>query len=196
MTFDVCTVQQFMNAWFKKDFSLMTNEEFEFIYTSYIDISGIAINEDFDKVSYIHFLKNRITCVNAAIELQRRFVADFGLPALSELSFFEKFGYKINWCNDTILFFVELEKIETKEKRYVVELKSEIKKLEELRNKEKSNHEELSLDKQRERFIKLKNSLMKAGYSINNNETTIEEFALMYKAQVDEIESIKTKVNG
>jgi hypothetical protein len=195
------SVRQFMNAWFKKDFSQMSEEHFNVAYTEYVDTAGLYETDEFERVTYIHFLNNRINSVKLGLRLQRMFLLEFDAPYQPAFSFFEEFGHYLKWTGDVGKFLADLEKIENKEKKYISVLEGKIKELNELKkNKSKKSEEEKDeedkekdMNKTREAFVRTLNSLGKIGYKIDKDTTTVEELALMIKQQQEEYESLKNR---
>lgn len=173
-----------MSALFKADRSVMSEEEFKIVYTEYVDTAGLFASEEFSKVSYIHYLNNRINSVKLAIKLQKDFIDNFDIAYIDGLPFFKKFGHTIYW-NDKISFLKALDKIEKKEFKYISQLEKNYKELTESRIKK--NRKEKTVEQTRGSFIRTLNSLGKIGYKIQQDITTVEELAWMIKQQSEEV---------
>lgn len=193
MAFEDYTIKQFMKAWFKEDYSEISQSEFKLVYDEYIDASGLFVSEDFDKVSYVQFLLNRINSVKIFLELQIKYLEEFEVPNVEKFSFLKKFGYSLKWNNSCKDFRNQIESIKSKEIKYVTKLNSSIKEIEEKKEKDKANKKEPSKKDSRNSFIRMLNSLGKNGFRIDNEKTTVEELALMIKQQIEEIEILKSK---
>lgn len=193
MAFEDYTIKQFMKAWFKEDYSEISQSEFKLVYDEYIDASGLFVSEDFDKVSYVNFLLNRINSVKIFLELQIKYLEEFEVPNVEKFSFLKKFGYSLKWNNSCKDFRNQIESIKSKEIKYVTKLNSSIKEIEEKKEKDKANKKEPSKKDSRNSFIRMLNSLGKNGFRIDNEKTTVEELALMIKQQIEEIEILKSK---
>jgi hypothetical protein len=192
MAFEDYTVRQFEKALFKNDRSVMSNEEFEIVYTEWTDVTGAYNTNEFNKVVYINRLKHRLNQTRVGVKAQKDFINEFGIPYLPEISFFEKFGYKLKWEGDLESFNLQLDRIETGEFKYESQLEGKLKELEDLREKEKKKKESsFQQPKQtsRERWVKTINTLGKIGYQIRKDETTVEELAYMIKYQIEESKS-------
>jgi len=187
------TVRQLMNAWFKKDYSEMSEEEFYIVKTEYIDTAGLYDENVFQKVSYIHFINSRINSITLSIKLQKDFLKEFGLPYKPALPFLNKFGHRVRWNGDEEDFISQLDKVEKRESRYTSILENEMVELKKLQ-KETKTPEEDDDKLTRERFIRTVNTLGKIGYKIDYDKTTVEEMALMIKQQTEEVDSINNTV--
>lgn len=181
------TIRQFINAMYKNDRSVMSDEEFHNVYTEYIDTTGLYDSDDFNKSAYIYYLNNRINSIKLAIRLQKEFLQNFGVPYLQELKFFNRFGHFLTW-KDEQNFLSQLTNIETKEKKYISQLEANIKQLTEKRHKKKP--EEKTIEQSRGKFIRMLNSLGKANYRIDNDKTTVEELAYMIKQITEDSKNI------
>jgi hypothetical protein len=191
MPFENYTVRQFEDAWFRNDRTLMDDDEFKTVYTEYIDTAGLYVSEEFDKVSYIHFLNNRINFVKVSCKIQREFIEEFGQPYIENFEPFKDKGYYLKWNDDKEDFLKQIERIEAQEIKYISEVEKEIKELIEIRKKRKTKN---STPKQsRESFVRMLNSLGKNGYKIDRDKTTVEDLAYMIKQQHEEIEAIKSQ---
>jgi len=194
MTYEKCTISQFMNAWFNQDFSLITKEQFVLIYSEYLDTSGLFLNEDFERQGYIQHLNSRINYVKMFVKLQRDFIKCFDMPFIRDFEFFkDKYGHFLLWKNDKDDFEQQLKKVEMRELKNQSQLEIKLKELEDFRkSKGKDKIEqtsEKSLKESRISFIKMLNSLGKIGYIIDKNSTTIEELSIMIKQQLEENKS-------
>lgn len=186
MLYDKYTVRQLRDALFDNDRSVMSEEQFNIVYSEYVDTSGLYDAEEFSKVSYIHYLSNRINSIKLAIKLQRDFFNNFDIPFVNELKFFKKFGHNVYWdAKNPQKFLDQLKMIEKREERYNDELENKIDEL--VKSRLKKSKKEVTEKQSRESFIRNFNSLGKAGYIIDKDKTTVEEYALMIKQQTEEI---------
>lgn len=189
LTYEDVTIDDYIKAKFKNDFSVIPKEDFDNIEVQYIDTSGLYETEEFSKIAYIHYLNNRKNSISLSIRLQTEFLNVFGKPYIPELVFFKKFGYNIVWKDSAEIFFNDLKKIQDSEKKYTSRLENEIKELIKLREKKQNSNE--SVSQTRHDFISTIISLGKIGYKIDKNTTTLEEFSLMIKKQNEEAEAFK-----
>lgn len=186
MDFKKCTIDNFITAFFEKDYSLISLDETENIYTSYIDVAKLFEGEEFSRISYIHYLSGRINTIKISIKLQKEFLEEFKVPYQPEFKMFKKFGHLLFWKGDGKKFLEILDRIELKELKYISELENEIKMLIEARkNKSKGKSVELTLDG----FLTSVISLGKIGYIIDRYKTTMQEMALMVKKQMEDNKS-------
>ena len=193
MTIEDITVEQYINARWKGDISIVSKEDLETINEQYADISGLYESEEFNKVAYIHYLNNRINSVKLSIRLQYEFIENFGIPYVPELKFFNKFGHRVTWNNDMEKFLEELRRVDQKEKKYISQLETSMKEL--ITMRENRDKKEQPKKQTRQDFVSTLISLGKVGYTINRKETTIEEVALMIKKQYEEAAEIESRTN-
>lgn len=189
MAYENWTVRQLMNAWFRKDYSEMSEDELHTVKTEYIDTAGLYDENVFQKVTYIHFVSARINSIKLSIKLQKDFISEFGVPYKPAFPFLNKFGHRVKWNESEDEFLSQLDKIERRESRYTSILENEIVELKKLQKEAKIPEEE-DEKTTRERFIRTVNTLGKIGYKIDYDKTTVEEMALMIKQQTEEVDSI------
>lgn len=192
MAYENYTIDQFMKAWFKKDYSNIKEDEFNTVYTEYIDTAGLYNSEDFEKVAYIYFLNNRINCIKIGIESHKKFIEEFSVPFIDNFEFFaNKLGHILKWRNDKEDFLKQLDLVEVKERVYTSKLELKLDELKKSREKRKNENQ---TEKQtRHSIIRTINSLGKIGYAIDKSKTTVEEFSLMIKQQTEEIEELNSR---
>jgi hypothetical protein len=189
--YELYTVRQFMNAWFRQDYSIISEEDFKVVRTEYIDTAGLYDESVFQKVCYIYFLNSRINSIALSIRLQKDFLKEFDIPYKPALPFLNKFGHRVRWNGDEEEFLSQLDKVEKREARYTSMIENEIVELKKLQKQAKiNNEEEEDIKIVRERFIRTINTLGKIGYKIEYDGTTVEEMALMIKQQTEEVESM------
>lgn len=185
-----CTVKQFKACCFDQRFHVLVlegdpsdqelQEAFELIYSEYVDLSGLFITREFELSAYIRSLKVRIDTVQHFVELQRVFISEFDAPFPPGFDIVKKYGHILYWnpeSPDLDLFKAKLSKIESKEVKYTVELKKKTDELVELHRKRVKK--EFTLLESRKQFVTMVNRLQQAKFVINQNETTVEELALM-----------------
>lgn len=183
MEIENIVIKDFMNAWFNKDYSTLSEERFDIAYTEYIDLSGRYSTKEFELVTYIHYLNNRINSVKLSVRLQKDFIFEFGIPYTPELKFFKKFGHTLFWKDNVEEFVKALDRIETKEKKYIVELETKMQDLVKERKKNNTGNTSTFTNETRQNFVTMMNSLNKIGYKISRTETTVEELALIIKEE-------------
>lgn len=197
MAYEKYTVEQFMSAWFSKDYSVLNEEEFTIVYAEYQDTSGLFLTEDFEKQSFIHHLNARINYVKMFVRLQRDFIKEFDIPFIRDFEYFKtEYGHYLIWKGDLKDFKKQLDSVESREVQNTVFLEEKIAELNESRKnkgKVKQNDSEETLKKSRESFIRMLNSLGKIGYTLDKKTTTVEELALMVKQQMEEVEESNNK---
>lgn len=190
MAYENWTIRQLMKAWFRKDYSEMSEEEFGIVRTEYIDTAGLYDENVFQKVCYIYFLNSRINSISLSIRLQKDFLKEFDIPYKPAFSFLSKFGHRVKWNDNAEDFISQLDKIERREVKYTSMIENEIVELKKLQKQAKIPEEEEDDKTTRERFIRTVNTLGKIGYKIDYDKTTVEELALMIKQQTEEVDSM------
>lgn len=196
MAYEKYTVKQFIDAWFNKDYSELTEDEFKIVYSEYQDESGLFMSEDFEKQSFIYHLNQRITFIKMFLRLQREFISEFESPFIRDFEMVkDRYGYNLKWNNDINDFEEQLKKIELREVKHTTLLESKIKDFVNSRKKDvvKNNDEVEDLKKSRSSFIRMLNSLGKIGFIIDKKETTVEELSLMIKQQMEEVSEYNQK---
>jgi len=196
-----CTIFQFMRCKFDNDFSVLGSGSFEElaqafdnIYTEYIDLCGAYIPE-LEIMKGIKALECRLQAVHLYLEVCRQAIE---LPQTEEIiqvinraiDNLKKKGYSPSYTNKED-FLKQLKRIESRESQYKVELDRKNKELSDYRKKNTRNIENNS----RTDFIRLLNELGKVGYKIDKEKTTVEELALMVKAQSELVEAQKKNLN-
>lgn len=195
MAFENYSIRQFMDAWFKDDRTVMSEEEFITAKAEYIDIAELYDEEDLAMAVYILYLRNRINSIKTSVILQRTFLEEFGEPYRDNLSVLRKYGYVLTWRKDAADFDKQLTSVEKKESKYEHILTSKKQELEEFRErkqKEKATDNKTD-DNYRHTFIRTLNSLGKVGYIVDKDSTTVEEFAFMIRQQNEEYREYKLK---
>ena len=192
MAFENYTILQFEKAMFKQDYSEMTKEDFDIVYSEYIDTAGLYESEEFDKMCYINFLHNRNNSLKIGVDLQIKFVNEFGVAYSPAFDFFREKGHILVWRNKED-FLAQLKRVELKEAKYISKLETSIKELMDAREKREKEKDKNQIKKinPRENWIRTINSLGKIGYKIDKRSTTVEDFAYMIKQQSEEYKSIK-----
>lgn len=186
------TIRQFENALFRNDRTVLNEEQFKEVYTEYIDTAGLYETEEFQKVSYIYYLNNRINSLNIAIRLQLEFLNEFKFPYVENFKFFKKFGHKLEWKNDHKAFIAQLEKVKLRESKYNTMLESSIKELKLMREKKEKTPEKTS-EQTLVSWTRTINSLRKIGWKIDKDTDTVMELAIIIKQQTEETEALKNR---
>lgn len=187
MAYELYSIKQYLDARFKKDYSVISKEDLKLISDEYVDTARLYNQEYLEKISYIYFINSRLNSIEFAIEIQTKFLNDFGKPFEEGFNIFKKYSHKLIWNGSKDDFLNQLKKVSKKESRNRTILVSKVKELEELKKKDLKIEEE-SEDDARKSFIRTLNSLGKIGYRIDKNETTLEELSLMILQQKEENE--------
>jgi len=196
-----CTVFQFMRCKFDNDYSVLGNEPkdelikaFDNIYTEYIDLCGTYIPE-LDLMKSIKRLECRIQAVHLYLDVceqaNERLAGESQKEILDRaIGNLKKNGYSLSYV-DKEDFTKQIKRIRSRESQHIAELDRKNKELSEYRKKNTRNIENNS----RTDFIRLLNELGKVGYKIDKEKTTVEELALMVKAQSELVEAQKKNLN-
>lgn len=179
------TVRTFMRCLFNKDYSGVDN--WEGLYTQYIDLSGLGEQGQLSLYVAIHNLNIRLFFMTHWLEFQTKVYNLVKMPHLPTIDDAKQFGHRINWNPDNDTFLEQLRIIESKEKRQYVEMKRLSKELEEMKLAEKP--ETVSA---RNSFVIMLNMLGKEGYKIDRDKTDMEELALMIKQHGEDVQALNT----
>ena len=188
-------IEIFMQAWFNHDFTNITKEDFDIVYSEYIDLTGLYNSKEFELFAYINYLKNRIYTAKTLVWAQLIFLEQFKVPYIDGFEVFERIGHKVSWNDDEKKFIAQMNRISSMTRAKELELRRKEFEFMQLRNAKKEDKPEIQ---SRHDFIRMLNSFNKEGYRIDRKKTTVEELALMIKQVQDETtklaaERIKTK---
>lgn len=157
-------------------------DNWEQLFTQYVDLSGIGETEEYTLMVAIHNLGVRVAGVNAFIQLQINWYNNFDEPFELAFEDMKKYHIKISYDpSQPGRFLQRLKQIEADEKRNIAEMDSLIKDLEELRKNGVKPGKSSS-----ETFIRTLNALNKEGYRIDNDKTDMEELSLMIRQRNEE----------
>lgn len=184
MLIENITIDHFMEAWFKKNYEHLSEQDFETAYCEYMDVSGLYKSKQFEKLSYINYLSIRVTSLRTAINVERDFLEATGEPYQDGFFFFKKYGYKLFWNGNKEQFLEYLSKIEKKEKKFETDLVAKQKVF--IAEQQKKVSEQKTLMQTRHEFIRNLNVLQKNGYVINRKTTFVEELCLMMKESLED----------
>lgn len=198
-----------MAAWFDKNYVELSLEDFELVYSEYLDTSGLFMSEYFELQSLIHHLNSRINYINLFVRIQRDFISNFFIPFQRDFDRLkENYGYVVKWNGSVDDFEKQLKKIESRQIKHQSFLEEKIQELVKLRkensgkkkfngddDKETEEDKDIKLKKSRVSFIRMLNSLGKIGYKLDKKLTTVEELALMIKQQIEEVEDYNSRIN-
>lgn len=173
-----CSIRIFMRCLFNQDYEGVEN--FESIYTEYIDLSGIGLTQEFNLLLNIHNIQTRLNAVENHVRIHRAYFAAAGVPWEENFKDLAKYGHHLTAQGD---FLRQLDMIAIREKRFVAEMNRDEKTLEVLQKKQHT----VNTHDARKDFVKYKNGLGKAGYQIDKDKTDMEEYSLMIKENTDEI---------
>jgi hypothetical protein len=150
------------------------------IYTEFIDLSGMAETNELEISKSIFYLNSRVKKIELYILLQRESLNKLGVPCIVAFDKIRIYGHKLKWNKehpDIEDFKRQLNIIETNEKRYNHELLAKQKELLDVMKKKQNG--DVTVWQKRKEFVRLKNNIGKFGFKIDNEKTTVEEFALM-----------------
>jgi hypothetical protein len=173
-------IESFILAWFNKDYEKLSKEHFETVYAEYIDLAGLYQTKEFELVTYINYLKNRIYVLRAIVSSQKMHYEVIKTPYMEGLEFVkEEFGFVYEWTGNEQSFYSFLRKIENAARTKSTELRRKEFEFNELVEAKMEGN--VSKVQSRHEFIRMLNSLNKQGYKIERDKTTIEELALVIK---------------
>ena len=159
-------------------------DNWDAVYTEYIDLSGIGETQEFTLLSNIHNIQHRITQVQGYLDIQKKFFATFGEPFAPALKDLRKFGHRLTWdIGNPKQFIQQLEMCEVKEKTQVAQLDGFMKELADL----KKDGPKVTIDGKKD-FVKQMNRLGKAGYRFEKDKTDMYEYSLMIKEYDEELQ--------
>lgn len=188
MTFQECVIRPFMAAMFNANYTVISKEDYEIIFTKYVDVSGIGLTMEYELLSNIHNLNCRIFSISGFISIINECLDNFQMPFGPAINDMKKYGHTLIWTGDIDNLKKQIKSIEVREKRFILEM-DEQKKL--LSNLKKDGVKPDS--DARESFIRQLNSLGKFGFKIDKDITTVEELSLMIRDYREEITAIKSK---
>ena len=178
------TVRTFMKCLFNKDFTGIDN--WDDLYTKYIDLSGLGENGQLSIQVAIHNLNIRLFRITQYLEFQTKVFDLIRMPYLPKLEDMVEYGHKVKWNPDEPeMFLPQLIRIEQKEKRNFVELKELEKELDDMRQTEKPETVNA-----RNSFVIMLNVLGKEGYRIDKDKTDMEELSLMIKSHGEDVSAL------
>lgn len=185
-----CIVKTFMKCMFDKCFDdLVISGEFtedekksawKSIYTEFIDLSGMIESREFDLLKTIFYLDCRVKKINLLLYIQRVSIEKIGVPCIGAFDNIRMYGHRLIWDKehpDLQTFLKRLTDIETKEKRYQMELELKTKEFFELKKIQASG--DIPIQQKRKDFIRSINNLQKYGYVIDYEKTTVEALGIM-----------------
>lgn len=177
-------IRTFMLAMFNQQYDGVGGaENWETVYTEYIDLSGIGETQEYALLVNIHNTQKRIAAVQGYINVEKEWFAVHNEPFEPALADLKKYGHRLSFDKtNPPQFLKQLEMCEIKEKTQVAELAEMLKEYDDL----KSNGPKVTTDS-RSDFIKQMNRLGKEGYKIDKDKTDMEEYCLMIHEYSDEL---------
>lgn len=194
MTYEEITIDEFANAKWKGDTSVVSKEDIALIWMRYIEDAKMYDSSDFNKSSYIQLINNKYNSIKIAVSLQINFLDEFEEPYKDNFDLFKEHGYHLKWKGDKEDFLHQLLMVSKKQRKYVSILEGKIKELEEYRASKKQNKEELTDEQHRKRFLSMVFSLGKIGWNINLMTTKLEWLVVMICRQIEENEEQKAVI--
>jgi hypothetical protein len=199
MTAADCTVKQFMRAWFDDYRGDMDDATFHNIHIEYVDISGLAKTHQLELESQRRHILSRIEWFKYKLFELRTWVTGFDNEILSvskpfqeSISLVKSKGHKLYYTGDKQEFLGMIARIESKEKKYKMELEEKEKEIDAF-IKQSIGGETQTLVQSRRTFIQNINMLRREGNPVSQTETTVEELALMIRWHNEQIEQEEAK---
>ena len=175
------TVRRFMQALFNKDLTDLPN--WEELYTSYIDLSGLGQEGQLGLYVGIHNLEVRLSFMTTWLETQAGIFKATGIIYTPGFENVHRYGHRP--VDNAETFETQLNRIEAKEKTYVSHLRKLRKELEQMQKAEKPETVNA-----RNQFVTMLNVIGKSQqYAINKDTTDMEELCLMIKQHGDDVKA-------
>src|ERR1700749_359678 len=193
MTISECSIKVFMECLCNKKYDGVGGfDNWNSIYTEYIDLSGSADTKECSLKRTILDIELRLSFINSVIEVNIRSLNAFNLPFPGTIEDIKNYGHHIAWNGDKEDFVKQLKKIERRESKRIAEREGLIKELNQLvkEGMKATNVKE----NDRKNFLVLLNGIGKhQGYGIDKDKTMMDEFSLMVKSRKDEYEALMQK---
>lgn len=187
MNLEDITVRVFMRCLFNYDYTGVDN--FDELYISYIDTSGLGEQGQLGMYVAIHNLNVRLKFITDFLEFQSGVFKLINMPHIPTMEDVKPYGHRITWNPDNPENFLQqLTSIEAKEKRNYVELKKLNKELNQMKAAE--NPKTVSA---RNSFVIMLNVLGKEGYKIDKDNTDMLELSLMIKQHGDDVRAFQNQ---
>lgn len=187
MTLSATTVRTFERCLFDKDYTGVDN--WEELYTAYIDTSGLGQEGQLGLHVAIHNLDVRLKDITDFLEFQSKIYRLVNMPHVPTIDDVKKYGHRLTWPSDD--FLDQLNAIESKEKRKYVELKKLNKELRLMKDAEKPG-----TISARNQWLIMLNILSKdQGYKIDRDNTYMDELSLLIKQHGDDVRAANSS-NG
>lgn len=178
-----CTVRMFIECRYENNLSVLGEgtpqelaEAWNNIYATFFELCDTDM-PDLPLMTAIHNTQIRIMAMEAAIIVQRKCIEMIGRAYTEDFPRFERYNHQLTYDGDNEAFLKQLERIESKEKKFVGRLAEDKKNLENLRIAE--GQDETKSDS-RIHFISMLNKLSQdQGYPINWDTTTVEMLAVL-----------------
>jgi hypothetical protein len=174
------SVRIFMRCLFNNDTTGVPN--WDEIYTSYIDVSGLSQEGHLGVLVGIHNTECRLQFITSWLETQYKIFNLTGqiyTPALDDI---KPYGHRIT--ADPQTFISQLQKIEAKEKKHISQLRRLQKELSALENIKQHN----TVDA-RNSFVIMLSVLRKSYGPIDRDTTNMEDLAIMIKEHNREVQA-------
>ena len=122
----------------------------------------------------IQNIQVRITYIDAMVDIQKKFLKEFGMPFVNAFDDFKKYNHRLTWDPEHPEKFVtQLQRVSVVEKKFHAELDT---KVAELRKLKKDGVQPTGSG--RRDFVRRLNNLGKDGYQIDKDKTNMEELGL------------------
>ena len=121
-----------MECLFNKNFGDIEN--WDQIYTSYIDLSGLGEQGQLATHVAIHNLNIRLKHISDFLEFQTKVYKLIKMPHIPTINDMRPYGHRLTWDPQNDTFIDQLNMIEAKEKRNYVEMKKLQKELKQMQD--------------------------------------------------------------
>lgn len=181
------TVRKFMNCLFNKDYTGVDN--WDQLYTSYIDLSGLGEEGQLGLHVAIHNLNIRLKHITDFLEFQTKVYHLINMPHIPTMHDLKGYGHRLTWDPQNDNYIDQLNLVESKEKRNYVEMKKLQKELKQMQDAIKPN-----TTSARNSFLIMLNVIGRdQGYKIDRDKTDMEELSLMIKQHGDDVRAAQNQ---
>jgi len=184
MTLSDITVRIFMRCLFDKNYEGVDN--WDELYTSYIDTSGLGKEGELPLHIAIHNLNARLLDITSFLEFQSKVYRLVKMPHIPRMGEINKYGHRLTWDPQNDNFLDQLNAVDLKERRNYVEMKKLQKELKQIQQAQTPNTVSA-----RNQFVIMLNTLGKEGYKIGKDKTDMLELSLMIKQHGLDVEAAK-----
>lgn len=183
----------FIAAMFKKQFEPVGGyENWEIIYTDYVDMSGVANTRETQVSISIFNIDARLTAIELFLYCIEDYYKATGLIYEDPVKSLRNYAHKLVWNNDWPGYQAQINRIRSKEAKRKSERDGLEKELDKLKTHGmKANN---ITNSEKNNFTRLINALQKEnGYPFDRDKTMMDAFSLMQKEYTDACNEAKNR---